>query len=129
MKKSFKIVLIGLLLVAVAGYFGYRYVYHSERRDVQKEAAAFTLKALDLHQAFVANTEKANATYLEKATEVSGTVTAVEGNQLLLDEKVVCISQAPLSAKVGAIITVKGRVIGYDDFLDEIKMDQCTLIP
>lgn len=129
MKKSVKIGLIGLLLVGVAGYFGYRYVYHSERRDVQKETAVFTLKALDLHQAFVANTEKANATYLEKATEVSGTVTAVEGTQLLLDKKVVCISQAPLSVQVGAIITVKGRVIGYDDFLDEIKMDQCTLIP
>jgi hypothetical protein len=45
-----------------------------------------------------------------------------------LDNVVVCgFSAADASLKVGQTVSVKGRVVGFDDLMGSVNMDQCSL--
>jgi hypothetical protein len=95
---------------------------------VQSEAAAFTITTKNIVAEFTANTEAANKKYLEKPVAVSGTITSVNKTEVILDETVNCnLTAADSSLKEGQKVTIKGRVVGYDDLLGELKLDQCNL--
>jgi len=132
MKKKNKII-ISVLVIVIAGILAFPsikhyLVYSYGKRDVQSEAAAFTITTKNIVAEFTANTEAANKKYLEKPVAVSGVVTSVNTKEVILDETVNCnFSAADASIKVGQAVTIKGRVVGYDDLLGELKLDQCNL--
>jgi len=132
MKKKNKIVVVVVLLI-LAGVVAFPYlknylVYSYGKRDVQAETAAFTITSKNIVTEFTANAEAANKKYLEKPVAVSGTITSVNTKEIILDETVNCelIAADPL-LKEGQAVTIKGRVVGYDDLLGELKLDQCNL--
>lgn len=128
MKKSVVIVsvLVGLLLIF--GFFAYNYVYHSQHRNVGAETATVTIKATSIAQQFQSDLPSANANYLDKVVVVSGSVTAIDGSNIILDATVNCVMNSPIQPKIGQQLSIKGRVVGYDDFLGELKLDQCIII-
>lgn len=132
MKKKNKIVVF-LILLVIAGVVGFPYVknylvYSYGKRDVQSEAAAFTITTKNIVAEFTANTEASNKKYLEKPVAVSGTITSLSNKEVILDQTVNCsLIAADASLKVGQAVTIKGRVVGYDDLLGELKLDQCNL--
>ncbi len=132
MKKKNKIVVV-LILLVIAGVVAFPYVknylvYSYGKRDVQSEAAAFTITTKNIVAEFTANTEASNKKYLEKPVAVSGTITSVNNKEVILDESVNCnLIAADASLKEGQAVTIKGRVVGYDDLLGELKLDQCNL--
>ena len=66
--------------------------------------------------------------YLEKPVAVSGIITSVNGKEVILDNSVNCtFLTASNSLKKDKKITIKGRVVGYDDLLGEVRLDQCNL--
>jgi hypothetical protein len=132
MKKKNKIIIVVIVIVlvgilafpAIKNYLVYSY----GKRDVQSEEAAFTISTKDIVAEFTANTEAANKKYLEKPVAVSGKVTSVNSKEVILDETVNCnLTTADASVKEGQAVTIKGRVVGYDDLLGELKLDQCNL--
>ncbi len=125
MKK--KILLIFSLLVVLA-VVGYQFIYHSHR-DIATEEAAFSVSGDALIKEFVADENASNAKYLDKSVAIKGKITNVDAlnNTFVLDEKVFAIVQEKNEAKVGDVVTVKGRLIGFDSLLEEIKLDQCTI--
>lgn len=127
MKKYLRILLIGGALVSIGGVVGYQYVYTTEHRDVAAEAASESLDAKVLADQFVKETTTANTKYLEKVVEVSGTISALEGKNYILDSVVNCVMLADAKVQIGQKVTIKGRIVGFDDFLGELKLDQCTL--
>lgn len=128
MKKSIKIVLVVLLMCIIA-FFGARYyAYHFGQRDLQSEETKFTVTSSEIVNEFVTNVSVANQKYLEKPIVVTGKVTTVSGNNVLLDQSINCtFEKADLSIKENQTLNVKGRVIGFDDLLGELKMDMCNL--
>jgi hypothetical protein len=128
MKKSIKIVLVVLLMCIIA-FFGARYyAYHFGQRDLQSEETKFTVTSSEIVNEFVTNVAVANQKYLEKPIVVTGKVTTVSGNNVLLDQSINCtFEKADLSIKENQTLNVKGRVIGFDDLLGELKMDMCNL--
>ena len=71
----------------------------------------------------------ANTKYLEKAVAVKGIVAEVNNNVITLDNGIVCTLQTTNTAiKKDQVVTIKGRVLGYDDLMGEIKLDQCFSI-
>ena len=126
-KKGLVIV---LAVIAVGIFVGYKYIY-KDHRDIATEEAEFTMAVADIQKEFTANDSLANAKYADKTIVISGKVTAVDAasNTVTVDEKLSATmkDKAP-EIKPQQQVKIKGRFVGYDDLLEELKMDQVTLI-
>ena len=128
MSKKMKFLVAAIIVIAI-GFFAVRYyVYHGGKRDIQAEETAYTVASSAIVAEFTADVEAANKKYLEKPVAVSGTVTSVNTTEVILDNAVNCnFSTANAAITKNQKITVKGRVVGYDDLLGEVKIDQCNI--
>lgn len=97
-------------------------------RDLEKETSEFSVSASDVFSEFSANAEMATKKYLNKAVEVTGKVTNVTDNVITLDGKVSCQLQVAEQVMLNSQVKVKGRVTGYDDLIEELKLDQCLIV-
>ena len=53
----------------------------------------------------------------------------MNGTQIIVDNSIICNLKAfDNTIKKSQKITVKGRVVGYDDLMQELKLDQCLVI-
>lgn len=122
--KVKKVGLIILLLVLTAVTVGY-FVWNKPHRDVST-AAGIETNAVDLYQAFITDSSAANAKYIDKIAEVTGTVKAISANQqqqqvLALqtkagDASVNCtMEQNDATIKDGMTVTVKGICTGIGE--------------
>lgn len=128
LSKILKIFII-VILLAVGVFFSVRYyAYHGGKRDLKSEKTAYTLTAKEIVGNFVANEVEANKKYLEKPVAISGKITSVNNKEIILNDVVVCVLTAVDSELIkGQTIVVKGRVIGYDDLMGNVNMDQCSI--
>lgn len=121
--------IIILVFVCVIGcYFGYKYIMTSGERNLETEKSAFVVSWSTIYDEFAKNTELATSKYLNKAVEISGKVTAVENSLVTLNGKISCLLQTNEKVDLNTSIVIKGRVTGYDDLLEELKLDQCIII-
>ncbi len=126
MKK--KIIGIGFLIILIAAGSGYYYAMHGGARNLATEEAVFTVTSQSIATEFTTNLEMANKKYLEKAVAISGKISSTKDLDVVLDGNVICnLKEANSDVKEGDLVTVKGRVVGYDDLLGELKLDQCYI--
>ena len=127
MKKKIIIVLLIFLIVVFAVY---KFLY-KEHRDIASEDVTYTENVIQVFDAFQKDTQKANAKYLDKTIEISGKITSIDPQNKLItvDEKLSArfTNSIPVDLKPQNPVILKGRVVGYDDLLEEIQMDQCTI--
>jgi len=129
MSKKIKIILFALITIILIGLFVYNYAMYGGSRNLATEKTDFTVASSSITSEFIRNTESANKKYLEKAVAVKGKITASDGNKVILDEIIICnLKNQDLSIKKGQTACVKGRIIGYDDLMGELKLDQCFII-
>lgn len=121
------IVILGLLIIATV--IGYNYIYQ-DHRDIEKEVAEFSMNAEEISVLFLENAKAAEQKLLNKTVEVSGLISDINLNDITIDDKVFCqfSNGTQTSKNKNATIKIKGRVIGYDDLLEQVKLDQCTII-
>ena len=127
MGKMKKLIILVIAFI-IGGYFVYKYIMTSGERNFETENSAFVVSSSTIYEEFVKNTELANSKYLNKAIEISGKVTAVENNLVTLDGKISCLLQTNEKVDLNTSIVIKGRVTGFDDLLEELKLDQCIII-
>ncbi len=128
MKK--KILIAGILVIGLVSIGLYFYMY-KDHRDVATEETKFVLTVKDLQAEFVSDAVAANAKYLDKTMEVSGIVTSIDmaNHSIVLDEKLSAVFKDSIlgGIKLQNSIKVKGRFLGYDDLLEELKLDEASL--
>lgn len=128
MKKN--VIVLIFVFALIAGYLVYSYVYKSHR-DIASEKGSFLVTANVIHDEFKADEQKANAKYLDRTIDVYGKISSIdlEENTIVIDEKMFALfkDKMPSNLKVASEIKIKGRFIGYDDLLGELKMDQCII--
>ena len=127
MGKKFKTVAIPLVVIII-GLFSYNYAMTGGGRDLEKEKSEFNMSAVDIFADFSANAEMATKKYLNKAVEITGKVTSINENVITLDEKVSCQLLVSEEVLLNSQVKIKGRVTGYDDLLEELKLDQCLVV-
>lgn len=127
MGKKFKTVAIPLVVIII-GLISYNYVMTGGGIDLEKEKSEFNMSAVDVFADFSANTEMATKKYLNKAVEITGKVTSINENVITLDEKVSCQLLVSEEVLLNSQVKIKGRVTGYDDLLEELKLDQCLVV-
>lgn len=129
MSKKLKIFLILTLLFAVFGFVGYNYVMRGGARNLAEEDTAFTTTSTSILEEFTKASDVANAKYLEKAIAVTGKITSVTPTDVTIDDAIICaLTVEDKSLKNDQKVTVKGRVVGFDDLMGELKLDQCFII-
>lgn len=126
-KNSFTILLVSAILL-ISATVAYNYIY-KKHRNIKTENASFSITTAEILNEFSINPTQSEKKYLNKTIEISGTITEKSQNTITLDHIVFCqfsnSIKAPLNDKTHII--VKGRFIGYDDLLEEIKLDQCLI--
>ncbi len=133
MNKSFKKVLIVLVILVVVGYFSFPMikdymVNNLGKRDIKSEQAAFTLKTKDIVAEYVKSETEADKKFINKPIVVSGVVTSVSDKEVVLDEIGICkFLTTDTSIKPGQTVNIKGRVVGYDDLMGNVNLDQCSI--
>lgn len=129
MNKKTKIILFSILVVGIVGFAAFNYVMHGGARNLSNEDAAFTVSSKNITNEFASNTEIANKKYLEKAIIIKGTVTKITNKEIIIDNTIICnLKELDPSIQKNQVITLKGRVVGYDDLMGEIKLDQCLKV-
>jgi hypothetical protein len=128
LKRRLKI-LIAIVFVVIVSFFSLRYyAYNAGKRDIQSEKTAFVVSSKEILAEFTSNTTASNKKYLEKPVAISGIITSVNGKEVILDNSVNCsLIIATNSIKIDQKVTIKGRVVGYDELLGEVRLDQCNL--
>lgn len=120
-----KAVLILILFVTVLAIFGYNYLYQ-DHRDIKKEVPIAELSAVSLLNEFKQNVTNE---LLNSTLHISGVVTEIDGNNITIDNKVMCnFLEVPEDLKLNKSIIIKGRCIGYDDLFEVVKLDQCSVV-
>jgi hypothetical protein len=122
-----KVVFILLVILCVL-FLSYNYLYH-EHRDISNEKAVFSITGTKILQDFSVDESKANFKYLDKKVAVKGKITSIDAlnKTIIIDEKVFVLLKKTVEVKQNEVITIQGRVIGYDSLLEEIKIDQAEI--
>ena len=127
MKKFFIIT----LFFSVLAFLGYWYVFKNDRNFSSEKSIKVT-NVLNIITEFNKNEIAANAKYLDKMIEFSGSVSLVDlkNKTMMLEEKVFTSFKPEdfVVVKENTIIKIKGRFLGYDELLEEIKLDNCMIL-
>jgi hypothetical protein len=126
-----KIILFVVLAGAIA-IIAYSYLYQ-DHRDVAATKADYTIEASALSQAFINDEKQATTAYLNKIIEIKGIVKDIDSNVLTLDSNIlVDLLETPTPQEAnklkGSPQNFKGRCIGYDNLLEEVRLDQATIL-
>ncbi|WP_333809941.1 OB-fold protein [Flavobacterium sp.] len=125
MKKKLLIFLIFFILGALLMY---NFIY-KKHRNIADEKESYVLSVDNLKSDFSQNDSLSNAKYLDKTIVIYGKISSIDliTNCIYIDGSVSAIlKEKPMGLKVNDSIQLKGRFIGYDDLLEEFKMDECT---
>jgi len=121
--------LIVLIVIIIISILGYNYVY-KEHRNIEQEMPEyiFTSDLLDTEfkSDLIASEQKLN----NKTIEVKGQITEINDLDLTIDNVVFCQFKTSVKDifKINSYVIVKGRCIGYDELLEQVKLDQCAII-
>lgn len=126
MKKG---ILVIVAIIVLGGVGAYLYVFNKPHRVPANETAAYQISAEEIRNDFINNQEEANEKYVDKVVEVRGIVLEVNELGVSLDNVVSCVAgdgNTFSGIAEGDDIVIKGRVIAFDDLLEEVKMDNCV---
>ena len=128
MSKKVKIIGVVFVVALVIGFSVFNYVFYGGARDLATEDAVFTVTSKNITAEFTANVSAATKKYSDKAIAISGTVTAVTDSIVTIDNTIICYFKTPdPTLKNEQAITIKGRLVGFDDLMGELKLDQCSI--
>ena len=126
MNKKFKTIIFSIVVIGIIAFTGFNYVMYGGARNLSNEETSFSVSSKSITNEFSTNIEGANKKYLEKAIAIKGTVTKVTGNEVVIDNSIICnLKDFDASIQKDQVVTLKGRVVGYDDLMGELKLDQC----
>ncbi|MFK7781676.1 OB-fold protein [Psychroserpens sp.] len=129
MSKEFKNSIGILVALTIIFILGYNYIYQ-DHRDTNSASAFFEVDTNAISSSFSKNMTNAESIYLNNTIEITGHVSESDKNSITLEGKVFCQFSNDINQELAlnSNIKIKGRVIGYDDLLEQVKLDQCTII-
>ena len=125
LSKKNKLIITFLLVFSVIGFAIYTYAMQpptaieNKKIDFSGASDELLLNILDDTKA-----------WQDKIVVVSGEVTNIDDKGIMLSSKIYCqLKQLTDLQKINpsSNISIKGRIIGYDDLLEELKLDQCII--
>lgn len=120
-------ILIGLVIVVALTVFTvYKYSMQPPAK-IESKKVDFSGSSDD----FLAKVKQDFSVWQDKVVVLSGSITNSDENGVTLSNQIYCQFRNDVdktsSMEVNQQIKIKGRVIGYDDLLEELKLDQCII--
>lgn len=122
-------IFLGIIIIGLIGaYVGYSYAYqpHTAISDME---VAFTGKADKFLEMIKSNPE--SWTQGEQVVALTGEITAKDEKGISINESIyvqLATGTSTEELSTGQKIHFKGRIIGYDDLLEELKLDKAIII-
>ena len=122
-------IIVFILLLVILGVLGYNYLYQ-DHRDISTEKPDIEITSQEISNQFTSNSVLSEQKYIDKVIQVSGMITELNSSDLTLDDAVFCQFKDNIDTafKIGDNLTLKGRCIGYDDLLEQVKLNESTII-
>ncbi|MFX0557491.1 hypothetical protein ACOCEA_11880 [Maribacter sp. CXY002] len=121
---------IALALLFICGFVGYfsSQLLFPKARDIPKEKTDYKVNPEKLLEEMSHPTTSAK--YIDKVIELKGQLTGIAQNYVMLNNtiQVNLLETGMGSLSIGSDVVVKGRCVGYDDLLEEVKIDQAIII-
>ena len=125
-----KKLILFIISICVLGVLGYLYI-NQDHRNISEEKPSLSIEAEKLIKEFQNNSKENELKYLNNTIQIQGELTGIQEKSLVIENNIYCeFDETPSISKTtkGTSITIKGRLIGFDDLLGELKLDQCTVI-
>jgi len=122
---------ISLLFLFLAGFVVGNYLYKYLTKPpaaIEEQSAVFSGSAAEFQGVIGDNAEKWQGAIIN----VKGRITELGREGAMLDESIFCQFKDPGTVStihLDQVVKLKARFIGYDDLLEEIKLDQCIVVP
>lgn len=119
------LIFILILLITLIGFGGYSYIYKSHKK-IENLVPTYTGDTKEL----LLKVHKKPTFWLDKTVVIKGKISAIDANGITLNNTVYCLFKNPQEIKNSTQkqITIKGKIIGYDDLLEEVKLHQCIVL-
>ena len=131
-KKKYPIILKFLFLLFIIGLIIIYVIYNKPHKDFNKSPIETTIESIDLISFYQDNPDNAKTRFLDKIILVIGTITHIEKNIIILDNSIVCTLDPSQiiteQININDEVAVKGRCIGYDDLLEEVRIDHSFIM-
>ena len=131
MKKKKIIILVSLLsflAVSTTIYF----VWNKPHKNYFNAPVDISIEGTKLNEYYQNDLMDANLKFLDKILLVSGPVTKLNSNLVIIGGNIVCSLDSSYildtGIKLDDKISVKGRCIGYDDLFGEVRIDHCFIM-
>lgn len=122
-KNKWFLLLFGLLLIGA--YSTYKYIYKPH-----KSTEEMTVDYKGDSDVFLSKVKDDTSVWLGKTVELSGIITSKDKKGITLSNQIYCQFREDIDfslLKKQQRINIKGRIIGYDDLLDELKLNECII--
>ncbi|GMN09035.1 hypothetical protein MTsPCn9_05090 [Croceitalea sp. MTPC9] len=121
---------ISIVLMVMAGAIINKKVINPEHREISEEKTDFTISAENLQFHFANDPGKATKKYMDRVVEISGNITEVEANSMVMSNRVQVDFLDSLNSQlnIDGNVTIKGRCVGFDELLLMVKIDQATIL-
>jgi hypothetical protein len=128
--KKLTILFLVVLIIFVA-LVGFNYLY-KPHKDISHSEADFQINSKEMFEKFSSNETEAFKTYSNKVIESKGKITALdfESKSITLDSILFYQFDQSIQStlKLNQIVKIKARLVGYDELMNEIKLDQSTIL-
>lgn len=125
LSKKSKIFLSIVVVILIAVFAVYKYSMQPPAK-IESKKVDFTGSSAD----FLAKVQEDAAKWENKVVELTGIITSKDDKGITLSTQIYCQFRDDVSftsLQNQQEIKLKGRVIGYDDLLEELKLDQCII--
>jgi len=127
MKKSKLIITIVLFVLSISlGWY-----INSLLTTKPQKAIDIKPKFHGTAEAFSSLVDKDMAVWLQEVIEIQGNITSIEKDGVILNNHIYCQFDNPekhKNLKENMLVSIKGKMIGFDELLMEIKLNQCIII-
>ena len=131
-KKKYWTIFRFFLPLSIIGLIIIYNTYNKPHKDFDKSPFEVTIESRELISLYQDNTDNANTRFLNKILLVIGTITNIETNIIILDNGIVCTLDPSQiitdEININNKVSVKGRCIGYDDLLEEVRIDHSFIM-
>ncbi|CAI8388356.1 MAG: Uncharacterised protein [Polaribacter sejongensis] len=122
-KSNIAFAVIAIIVITVFSVYKYS---TKPPAEIEDRSVDFTGTSKELFR----KVEENAALWQDKIVIISGEISSLDTKGFVLSQNIYCLLKDFSTLKTFTSkqnITLKGRVIGYDDLFEELKLDQCII--